>query len=806
MSPIKLTLKGFTGFSSALGKNEVSIDLSGLSQEAKLVSIVGPNGAGKTTLIDNLQPYRLLPSRAGTMSPKGFSFWDHLAGAEAAKELVWTHEGRVYRSAFAFKMSGKTKRAEYFLFDETDGHSRPYTTASGIVADGKADTYDACIEAILGDPETYFVSHFSAQNKRPLSALTAGQVKQLLTGLLGLEKIQALAQKAATVVGLLKPELRAAQESVEGVRRLRAEEEAVSRTVAAHEADVSVAEGSLPALESALNAAKASLVIIEADRQKGEAVIAQRATLQANLKTLGETLQGRLAALATEVRSAVSALQTAITGRAQEKAKLVAQRADLDKRLREAQTLIGKKESVDQAKATMPRLEAELRSAEDVLEKANAAWKKAVEAVSAKNYYASRLDNLHRQGASKADELARLQETAKLAEEVPCAGSDLQQLCPLLQKALKANAESVTVKVSLETLREDYRKLKKESPNVDVDAQKTAENAVSAAKQHVQSAKSRLDAAAVLANLAGGIESALASIETIKAAIERIDARLEEIAEEDRAAAAAIETAEQDRAKRAVEIESESTQQKTMIEASLAALPVVPGDEDIAGVKAEVEVAVKAMEARKAEAAKARASADGAKGRLAEIRRQIEAAGDVSMRLSSVEMEIESFQLLSMALGKDGVIALSIDESGPALSKIANDLLLACYGSRFTVEIVTQAEKASGGMSETLEIVVHDSDRGESKPLHVMSGGERVWINEAMSKAIALYLAQVNGMRFGTIFSDEADGPLDDDRKRQFMQMKREVLAIGGYEREFFITQTPELVAMADHVIDVTAL
>jgi exonuclease SbcC len=35
-----------------------------------------------------------------------------------------------------------------------------------------------------------------------------------------------------------------------------------------------------------------------------------------------------------------------------------------------------------------------------------------------------------------------------------------------------------------------------------------------------------------------------------------------------------------------------------------------------------------------------------------------------------------------------------------------------------------------------------------------------------------------------------------------FMAMKREVLRIGGYAQEFFVSQTPELAAMADVVID----
>ena len=50
--------------------------------------------------------------------------------------------------------------------------------------------------------------------------------------------------------------------------------------------------------------------------------------------------------------------------------------------------------------------------------------------------------------------------------------------------------------------------------------------------------------------------------------------------------------------------------------------------------------------------------------------------------------------------------------------------------------------------------------------------------------------------------SDEADGPLDPERKRMFMAMKREVLRLGGYKRELHVSQTPELTAMADAVID----
>ena len=160
--------------------------------------------------------------------------------------------------------------------------------------------------------------------------------------------------------------------------------------------------------------------------------------------------------------------------------------------------------------------------------------------------------------------------------------------------------------------------------------------------------------------------------------------------------------------------------------------------------------------------------------------------------------------LLAKAFGNDGIVALTIDDAGPTLGSLTNDLLTSCYGPRFTVEIRTQVETAKGDLREGFEIVVHDAERDDSKSVSVMSGGERVWINEALTRAIALYLAQNADHRFQTLFSDESDGPLDIQRKRMFMDMKRKVMEIGGYDQEYFVSQTPELWSLADVVIDLS--
>jgi exonuclease SbcC len=175
-------------------------------------------------------------------------------------------------------------------------------------------------------------------------------------------------------------------------------------------------------------------------------------------------------------------------------------------------------------------------------------------------------------------------------------------------------------------------------------------------------------------------------------------------------------------------------------------------------------------------------------------------------RIGGVEEKLGVWALFAKCMSNDGVIALAIDDAGPTLAGLANDLLLACYGPRFTVSIRTLVETAKGEAREGFDIVVHDAESGDAKSVTLMSGGERVWIDGALTRAIALYLAQNSGRRNETLFSDEADGALNAQRKRMFMSMKRAVVRLGGYRQEFFVSQTPELTAMADAVIDLDRL
>ena len=54
--PLVLTLTGFKGIRSGLGRDTITLDVDALAGDATLVAIAGANGRGKTTVMDNLHP------------------------------------------------------------------------------------------------------------------------------------------------------------------------------------------------------------------------------------------------------------------------------------------------------------------------------------------------------------------------------------------------------------------------------------------------------------------------------------------------------------------------------------------------------------------------------------------------------------------------------------------------------------------------------------------------------------------------------------------------------------------------------
>ncbi|WP_350357293.1 SMC family ATPase [Paraburkholderia fungorum] len=771
MRPLKLTLSGFIGVRDGMKRESITLDLESLP--TGLIALTGPNGAGKSTLMDNLHPYRIMPSHASKLSVDGFSYWDHVCGTHALKEFEWEHGGVRYRSSFAFRKPGKTGKAEYFLaWRNADGQWEPMQTADGTVSDGKADTYDLCVESVCGSLEAFFTSVFSAQNRRPLASYGASEIKALLAELLHIDHLRTLSAKAGDVAKSLGRALDATHQQLVALGAKRDRAAQIDQAIASDIQSVATARQSRETLNArtvALTDQRAALLAKQTANASAQArlreLASRRSQIAASLQTLANdgTVDDR------RFEQRLSALRSTIAGHN----AVIVQR----------DAILGAAHARDAAQARLPTLEAGVEPLQQAIAVLEA---KQLELTAA----TSRINGLTSEGESKASLLRSLEQQASVIAAVPCAGHAMHNTCPLLAQAREAGAKVPEQRISLNNLRVAFR---------------ASREAVDRLTPEVQQLATRRAELKTLSDQITATRRDLQTAVDLAARKPLLDAATEGVRKASEELAAVDDEAKAVRERRQAQQASLSTQAREL-DAEVARLSV----EDVTAAIAELDrqltqcrEGITGEDARIESLIRSQATREVERQAVAKELAGFDATQSRADRLSD---EIASWKLLAKGLGNEGLIALTIDDAGPALTKMVNDLLLACYGMRFTVEIRTQRALASGELREGFEILVHDADIDSTKAVTVMSGGQKVWINECLTRGIALYLASNAGQPYQTLFTDESDGPLDTRRKLQFLRMKREVLRLGGYEREFFISHTPELVAEADAVIDVEAL
>lgn len=801
--PVSLMLKGFKGILSGMGREVLELDFETLCNGATLVALAGANGRGKSTVMDNLHPYLVMPSRTGADGLGAFSYYDHVALAESEKVLVWKHRGEVYKSHLVIRVS-KSRKMEAYLFRKAGEAWAPVVLADGTKSDGKVATYEHAVEAILGPMDTFFTSVFSAQGKRPLSAYKNGEIKSLLGDLLGLESIRAQGKRAAETASLLKASLEA----------IRTEQGRTAASIIALAQRVESAGDAASAVERASQ---------EKSQLGADLLAAQRHAVQLESDAkAAESTDRRRAELRAERDRAVA--DTAAAGRRQnEEGQRLGQRlADLRQRAaarrrqdQERRTNLGRRRDavlrtlaygpvVRRAARQVPALIRVVAARKERVGIAQAVVEKEEALKSVIRCSVEQVGAIEREAGQVALRQNDLRKRFGLTQEVPCVGTDLQGKCQLLADAREAQALLPNVDGQLAQL----ASRKAEAQQVRAKAEKALQ-ALSGAAERRNRMEFLLERSAAKLDLVRGLAARLGELDQAQDAAGALERELAELGEgsvaetvDEQAERQQIEEAQARLEQETAAMGASAQLRKEAAELSLAGLPAAYDGAALAAARNSLEnIAACAQRADQAFVAATRQheQLQALRAELDGLRAE-KVAGQA--RAARIELKLSQWNLLAKCLSNDGVIALAIDDAGPTLAALANDLLLACYGPRFSLEVSTQTATAKGDMREDFDIIVHDGERDESKSLKLVSGGERVWINECLTRAIALYLATKTGREFGTLFSDEADGPLDPEHKRMFMEMKREVLRLGGYEREFFVTQTPELTSMADVVID----
>lgn len=802
MTPMALTLKGFRGIRDGLGRDELTLDFARLAADAPLIAIVGANGRGKTTVIDNMTPYPVMASRAGD-GVGGFSYYDQVYLPENLKDLEWTHGGQRYRSQIVVRVNGK-KKTEAYLHTWSEGGWRAVTLADGTVSDGKLDTYLRCVEAILGSAPTFFTSMFAAQGRRQLSAYRNAEIKTLLADLLGLDDIRALGAKAGETARLLKAGLAAVRQEASVLDEDTAQVADEIARLGDTRQRITAAQNRRVQCQRAVDAAKDALAGARAQQQAATQMVARRAELQRERRAIIDDGAAVLASLERQEQREVERLDLLDRRIAQRVAEQERQRASLLLQRNRTAEVLRSAEKIARAARRLPLAEKLadarragvqwLRGKADALRQLRGDELRAREKIVA-------IEQAAGQAALAAQALAR---RFALTAQVPCAGSALQGQCPLLGDAHDAKRLMPSAQVQVRRLEEERRQWMRRL--TDCRAQivplAAAPARLALADNKYQRADARSRALALLAARQDEVQRARDALAALDAQIRALPCDAREPTREEQAERTAIAAVRQQLA-----VQRAAHQQRTRaalqrVDSALAQLPAAGNAFQVMQAQQTHDSMLRAFE----EADRACMAALRDHQRLEDLVGRQEGLGQrrtqMERRCAHIEQALGGWTLFARCMSNDGLIALSIDDAGPTLARLTNDLLLACYGPRFAVSIRTQVDSSKGELREGFDIVVHDADTGASKSVTAMSGGERVWINESLTRAIALYLAQDAGRRYETLFSDEADGPLDPARKRMFVAMKREVLRIGGYRREYFVSQTPELAAMADAVID----
>ena len=157
------------------------------------------------------------------------------------------------------------------------------------------------------------------------------------------------------------------------------------------------------------------------------------------------------------------------------------------------------------------------------------------------------------------------------------------------------------------------------------------------------------------------------------------------------------------------------------------------------------------------------AALDTQERRLAQLREQLAALG----RRSAVLKELRE------AFGVNGIPAMIIEHTLPLFELEANRLLEQLSGGRMHVRFDTQRENKSGGVRETLDILI--SDEKGSRPYENYSGGEQFRVNFAIRVALARLLSQRAGVRPRALFVDEGFGSLDADGRQRLVEAVKAV-------------------------------
>lgn len=130
-------------------------------------------------------------------------------------------------------------------------------------------------------------------------------------------------------------------------------------------------------------------------------------------------------------------------------------------------------------------------------------------------------------------------------------------------------------------------------------------------------------------------------------------------------------------------------------------------------------------------------------------------------QIIEINGQIDDYQAIANATGKDGIQALLIQDILPEIEQEANELLAKLTDNQAQIFIESLRDLKKGGSKETLDINISDSMG--IRPYEMFSGGEAFRIDFALRIALSKMLARRAGTSLQTLIIDEGFGSQDEE-------------------------------------------
>lgn len=819
MKLTSIKLRGAIGILKGIGVEEVHLNLSNLNG---MVALDGDNGKGKTTLLDNMHPYRVLPSR-----PKK-SLQHHFYLRDSFREIELEHNGRQYR--FLIKIDPEAGKQEGYIY--VDGSSESITT-------GKVREYDDIVTSLFGSLDLFVSSVFCAQ-KTDDSKMTVGKMKEQWAEFLKLHELQGHAETAKRASTIILGHIATTSREIEHREKIMDQllfvpvELGKVRKEADHNA-------------LRLNALEDHLVVLDRDLQAAMEAEAKDTAKRKQIEAIGD----RIGAIEKEIDESERGHETALKDKTNQVDDVSARLDSLKTTINNAdqiKTAAGEVEAIDKkfaglydqkankeklladAKAELAALDAECRRQDTVYELLFSKFNRKQDRI--KTHLKTLAVGLYAVGASfkrldRDNMLLRLKdERSSLERRIELLGVRPEKCtidtCAFISDALDAEKQLIAIekliKARKDEIEAESKKLYDEIDNIQINHDAAAEYASSITSQYAQAHREKAESVAankaVAEKIYGRIDGARMAVNAVVAEID-IAIKLRDkhgVMAKMLPDVAAAQAEHDTLSDRLTELNQEisamaATRSNDMAryQGKITELQLERADlaRSITGGKAD-EVHKK-IDASKAHLALRREDFNKMEKAASSLRadedRMVITAYELDVLMdkkASLEKEASEWMYLANAFGKNGLQALEIDNVAPAISAIANDLLASTYGPAMQVSIDT----LNANSRETLDTWVTRDD-GSKHLLDDFSGGEKVWILKALRLARTIIGKERSGADIRTAFSDEEDGALrHGETSENFIRMFRAFIGRADIESCYYISHKPECIGMADHVIN----